>query len=340
MPAFDPASPTRLSRKFHFLLSGTSLAWFLAAQALADRASRGFAVRYDIFTAQPLLSAIFLLFLLFAGFLILRTIGHESSRLRDVLSLPRRPTAGEEWNVGAAVGWGIILFAILPMALTRSLHVRFWTEPRAFELLLLNILALIFSTLAIEVAFRGYPFHHLIKAIGPFMATVFMAALFALYRSFNAEATSTSTLVAFLTGILLCTAWLRTHGLWLPWGLHFGLSFSMGVLFGLPVNGSEGYASVIQTRALGYTSLTGGDYGPAAAVFTILLMAIAIAVVFRLTREYAWNYTHSPIVPGGYPMDVAPPAEHVKMEAAVKPPPLVQILPSTPQSRSVVDPPE
>lgn len=339
MPAFD-ASSTRVSRKFHLLLSGTSLAWFLAAQALADRASRGFAVRYDIFTAQPLLSAVFLLFLLFVGFLILRTIGHESSRVRDVLSLPRRPTSGEEWRVGAAVGWGIILLAVLPMALTRSLHVHLWTEPRAFELLLLNLLALVVSTLAIEVVFRGYPFHQLIKAIGPFMATVLMASAFAVYRSFDAEATSTSILIAFLTGTLLCTAWLRTHGLWLPWGLHFGLSFSTGVLFGLPVNGSGGYGSVIQTRALGYTSLTGGDYGPAAAVFTILLMVFAVAVVFRLTREYAWNYTHAPIVPGGYPMDVAPPAEHVKMETAAKPPPLVQILPTTPQSRSVVDPPE
>jgi hypothetical protein len=44
------------------------------------------------------------------------------------------------------------------------------------------------------------------------------------------------------------------------------------------------------------------------------------------------------IVPGGYEVVVPPPAAHVAMEKAAAPPPLVQILPSTPQSFSASDP--
>ena len=43
---------------------------------------------------------------------------------------------------------------------------------------------------------------------------------------------------------------------------------------------------------------------------------------------------------GGYAMDAPPPAEHTAMEKQARPAPLVQILPTTPQSRSVSDEPK
>ena len=43
-----------------------------------------------------------------------------------------------------------------------------------------------------------------------------------------------------LAGVLLSIAWLRTHGLWLPWGIHFAWNASIGLLFGLPVRGDIG----------------------------------------------------------------------------------------------------
>jgi len=82
----------------------------------------------------------------------------------------------------------------------------------------------------------------------------------------------------------------------------------------------------------------GRDYGPEGAVFTVIVLLIAVAVLIRITRDYAWDYTHRPIVAGGYAVEVPPPAAHVAMEQEVKPASaasLVQILPVTPQSRSV-----
>ncbi len=38
----------------------------------------------------------------------------------------------------------------------------------------------------------------------------------------------------------------------------------MGILFGLPISGITDFASIVQTRAFGRLSLTGGDYGPRA----------------------------------------------------------------------------
>jgi hypothetical protein len=142
-----------------------------------------------------------------------------------------------------------------------------------------------------------------------------------------------------LTTLLFCLCWQRTHGLWLLWGLHFAWAASTGVLFGLPLGGDVSFSSVIDTRAIGPLWLTGGSYGPAAAALSILVVLAAIPVLVRLTADYAWNYTHPPIIPGGYDVTIAPPAAHVAMEQSalaaepVNPASLVQILPATPRDR-------
>jgi hypothetical protein len=193
------------------------------------------------------------------------------------------------------------------------------------------------AALAEEVAFRGYPFRRIIDAIGPVAATLVVSSLFGLAHLFNPDSTWISVLITTLAGILFCIAWLRTHGLWLAWGLHFAWNASMGVLFGLPVSGIGDFSSVIQTHALGRRWITGGAYGPEAAFFTLFALCVAIIVLVLLTREYSWNYTHPPVIPGGYPLDVAPPAAHAAMEAEAlsRPPALVQILSTTPGTMSV-----
>jgi len=333
----------RSERTLQLALFVTSATWFLASDALAGRASRGISERFSLDAERPLLAALFLLFLLAVGFSVLQAIAHRSSKLRDVLGLPKRATARREWVLGFAVGWGCVVLAILPMALAGKLDVQLWAQPRAIWLLLLNLGTLAVAALAEEVAFRGYPFRRLIEAIGPVAATVGMSFLFGIGHALNPGATWTSVLVTMLAGLLLSVAWLRTHGLWLPWGLHFAWNASIGVLFGLPISGMDDFASVIQTRAVGPLWLTGGNYGPEGAGFTAIVLLIGVVILVRITRDYAWNYTHKPIVSGGYAVEVAPPAAHVAMEQEAKPAPansLIQILPVTPQARSVDEEPK
>jgi hypothetical protein len=225
------------------------------------------------------------------------------------------------------------------MMLGGTLHPIFWMAPRSFWLAFLSLAMLAVSALVEEVAFRGYPFRRLIEIVGPTWATILMSSFFGLLHAFNPDATWISVLITILAGVLLSIAWLRTHGLWLGWGLHFAWNASMGVLFGLPVSGIVDFSSLVQTRAIGRTWLTGGDYGPEAAFFTLLVLVVGIIVVVLVTRDYSWNYTRKPIIAAGYPMDVPPPEAHTAMEQQAKPASLVQILPTTPQERSANDPP-
>jgi membrane protease YdiL (CAAX protease family) len=338
-PNLSEARP-RLRRSLHLALFVTSIAWVVAATQLAARAARGFSIRFQLGDEFLLIEAAFLLFLLGAGFAMLQSIMARNTPLRETLGLPERRTARSEWATGAAIGWGTIVLAVLPMALIGTLSVRFWTEPRSFWLVVVNLAAIAGLALASEMAFRGYPYQRLIEAIGPSWATVVMALLFAAIGGFNQNGSRSATVITVLLGALLCSAWLRTHGLWLGWGLRFAWMASLGILFGFPVNGLDNVSSLVQTRAIGPEWLTGGDFGPEGTIWMVLLLIGAIAVLIRTTREWAWEYTHKPIVPGGYPMDGAPPAAHTAMEKAgqgTKAPILVQILPSTSQTRSVND---
>jgi len=333
-PIPSEAQP-RMRRSLHLALFITSIVWAIAATALAARAARGFSIRFQLSDEFALIDALFLVFLLVLGFGGLQSLIARNTPLRETLGLPNRATAATEWATGAAIGWGTVLLAVVPMALSGSLHIRFWTEPRSFGLVLLNLATVLGASLAAELAFRGYPYRRLIQAIGPSWATVVMALLFAVLGGSSAGGGWRATGITLLFGLLLCVGWLRTHGIWLSWGLHFAWIASLGILFGFPVNGMDNLSTVVQTRAIGPSWLTGGDLGPEGALFTLLFLLAAMAVVIRVSREWAWHYTHKPIIPGGYPMDVAPPAAHTAMEQAAKPPTLVQIMPSTPQARSV-----
>jgi len=313
------------------------MTWVAAAKMLAFRAANGLSVRFGFDDEVVLLQAIFLVFLLAIGFAVLQGLVTRHTPFRETIGLPSRLSAGREWATGAALGWAIIALSLLPLALSRHLIVSFWGAPRAFALLLVNLLSVAGLSLASELAFRGYAYRRLIEAIGPSWATIGMAVLYAAVSTLRATAGPSYFVVMLLLGFLLCAGWLRTHGLWLGWGLHFAWTASLGVLFGLPVDGVNGLSSVIETRTTGPSWLAGAGFGVEGAALTALFVLGAIAVLVRVTSDWAWEYTRPPLIPAGYPMEVAPPAAHTAMEeqAAAKSPALVQILPTTPQTRSV-----
>ena len=170
------------------------------------------------------------------------------------------------------------------------------------------------AALASEVAFRGFLFQRLIDATGPATATILLSLIYALIGSLGPNGTGLSFVVTFVAGVLFSMAYLRTHALWLGWGMHFAWAAATAVVFGLPIAGEASYSSIVQTDTSGPVALTGGVYGPDGALFTLIVLVVAMAVVYRATRNYAWSYTHPELVPGGYPMDVPPPPAHAAME--------------------------
>lgn len=338
LPPAPQTVPTRSAppRSLNFGLFVLAGLWIIASNRIADAASLGIISSLPINPISPLLAPAFLLFLLVLGFNAISRLHTRSGTMLSICGLPKRPTQGEEFQRGTALGWAITLVAVLPMVLLGTLHPQFWLSPRNWILTLISLAAIALGTLAAEVAFRGYLYARLTAAIGTVGATLVVSFIYAITSLLHPNSTGLSMTVAFFTSILLCIAWQRTHGLWVGWGLHFGWAATTAVLLGLPTAGDASLPTLLTTSTSGPDWLTGGAYGPDAALVTLIVRLFAIIALYRLTRDYAWNYTHPPIIPAGYPMDVPPPAAHTAMEKAAAPAPLVQILASTPANPSTM----
>ncbi|HEX4156695.1 MAG TPA: type II CAAX endopeptidase family protein [Acidobacteriaceae bacterium] len=320
----------RVPRSLEVALFAAGVLWLIAARTVAVSAAEGIADRLSWDVVQPLLAEAFFLFLLLVGYTVLSWIGMRQGSVRAANALPRRATATREWAVGAAIGWAALLMAVLPMILAGALAPEFSWTARAWGTVLLSLAAIGIGTLASEVAFRGFVFRRLIEAIGPTAATLLLAGIYALLESLQPNATGMSFLITVVAGVLFSLAYLRTHALWLGWGMHFAWAAAMAILFGLPVSGVAVYSSVVQTDVNGPVWLTGGAYGPEGALLTALVFVLAMIALYRATREYAWSYTQPVIIAAGYPMEAQPPAAHAAMEeaAAAKTATLVQIAPA------------
>jgi uncharacterized protein len=331
----------QISRGMQFVLFLTAMAWAAAANLIAERAAAGIAARFHFGSLESLLESMFLLFLAVIGFRTLDWIATRGQFGDDALPLPRRQGFLREWAVGAAIGWGLCLAAELPVLLTGNLHARFTWNSNSFTGMVVALVGILVGVLSVEVIFHGYPFRRLIAAVGPSWATILISLLFGvLIVQANPPRNGLLALIdCTLFGLLLAMAWLRTHALWLGWGLHFGYRAVMAIALGLPIAGHGEFGSPVDMYASGPRWLTGGAFGVDAALPTGLVLLGGMIVLYRATRDYAWLYTHAPIVPAGYEVTVAPPAAHVAMEKAAAPPSLVQILPTTPQTRSVVEVP-
>ncbi len=268
----SPRPESKLPRFAHFALFAIGLLWLLASRVGAESAAQGITHALHVELIRPLLAQVFLLILLSAGFTALNWVGTRNGSVRQTNALPVRATSLTEWQKGAALGWTLLLVTIVPMALVGDLHPQFWFAPRAWALALLSLLTILLGTLAVEISFRGFLFKRLISAIGPSGATLLLSGIYALVSTSLVNTTPFSFVVNLMLGLLFSLAYLRTHALWVGWGLRFGWVASMAVLFGLPVAGVAELANVVATNSSGGVGLTGGPYGPEGSFTAVVVL--------------------------------------------------------------------
>ena len=302
-------------------------AWFLFSDLIADRAAQGLSMS----DAQEPLHRIFLLFLLILGYTLMGRLGQRRVTAATAMGLARRPGRRHEFGLGAALGWGAVVICVLPTALIGGLTVTAFTSAHQFYVTILDLIALFAGTLAIEVAFRGYGFQRLVEAMGPAVATLFIALIYAVWRTHANDTSTASALVSFFLGWALALAAVRTRAVWVSWGLHFAWVGAMTMLFGLPVASSMNYSPILATNARGPVWVTGGFQGPEGSAFAVLVSFALLFAVVKVTSELRHQYGYPEIVPGGIPVDLDAAArrqhEAAMEHSATQEPQLVQILP-------------
>jgi uncharacterized protein len=257
----------------------------------------GIVIRVAFFVAIVLIGLLFLgpLLLNTLGLVVAGTIGLCLSGLvANLLTMrifDRRPLAdiglrggrASAWNLalGLIFGGGAAALMLVAPLLAGTAHLMARQNSAFTWLSLVFYLATLFIAAAgEEMIFRGYAFQLLVQKIGPFATVLPVGVIFGLAHSGNPSASRLGVMNTILWGILLGYAFLRSHDLWLPIGLHFGWNAVLP-LFGVNLSG----LTIEITRYFYRWDLaplwSGGDYGPEGGLLTTIF---GVTLFFALAR--------------------------------------------------------
>jgi hypothetical protein len=245
----------------------------------AARTQRGFDLIY-----RPLA----LLLLLVGLSILLKGADQVENSPLAAMGLGRQGTWLRQATTGMLLGSAMVTFAVSAMAVFGDLSTTITLNRHAAVLFVAELVILTCGAMAEEVAFRGYPFQRLIEWLGAIPATVISCLLFGSVHLANPHASVFGFINTATIGALLALAYLRSRALWMPWGVHFGWNFTLGLVFGLPVSGLTQFAVVVHTTAHGPFWLTGGSYGiEASRVGTVAIILGCFALVWLVPASPA-----------------------------------------------------
>ncbi|MFD7707098.1 CPBP family intramembrane glutamic endopeptidase [Streptomyces sp. NPDC059786] len=138
-----------------------------------------------------------------------------------------------------------------------------------------------------ELLFRGVVFRLLEEMTGTRWALAISTVAFGALHLLNPGATVWGALaVGIEGGLMLGAAYAATRSLWLPIGLHFAWNFAESGLFGTTVSGNEDAPTgLVQGVVDGPAVLTGGDFGPEASLFAILVCLVPAVLFLRAAKR-------------------------------------------------------
>ena len=139
---------------------------------------------------------------------------------------------------------------------------------------------LLFGSAGEEMLFRGYGFQVLLRGLGDWTTVVPVGVIFAALHSGNPYSTWLGLANTAGFGILFGYAFLRSHDIWLPIGLHFGWNFTLP-LFGVNVSGLNVRLTGFAMQWSAGPIWSGGDYGPEAGVLTSAVLFLVFIYLWR-----------------------------------------------------------
>jgi membrane protease YdiL (CAAX protease family) len=183
------------------------------------------------------------------------------------------------------VAWGVAggilsasLVLVVPIAVRAAVLESAPLNDTSWRVFLFVPVMLFLGAAGEELLFRGYGFQVLLRAAGPFTTILPVGVVFAALHASNPHVTTLGLVNTAGFGMLFGYAFVRSHDIWLPIGLHFGWNITLP-LFGVSVSG-------ITMRLTGYRLQwnvgplwSGGDYGPEASILTsVVLFALFLFV--------------------------------------------------------------
>jgi hypothetical protein len=134
-----------------------------------------------------------------------------------------------------------------------------------------------------ELLFRGVLFRILEERAGTVLTVIASSLLFGGLHLINPSATVWGAVaIAIQGGLLSAGCFVLTRKLWLPIGFHLGWNFAESGIFGTTVSGSQDtVGGLLAGTAHGPAVISGGEFGPEASIFAVLVGGVAGLMLLR-----------------------------------------------------------
>jgi membrane protease YdiL (CAAX protease family) len=139
---------------------------------------------------------------------------------------------------------------------------------------------LLFGAAGEELLFRGFGFQVLLRALGNWKTILPVGIVFAALHAGNPNATWLGLANTAGFGVLFGFAFLRSHDIWLPIGMHFGWNFTLP-LFGVNVSGLTIRLTGFTMRWSAGTLWSGGEYGPEGSILTSAVLILLFVYLWK-----------------------------------------------------------
>lgn len=187
----------------------------------------------------------------------------------------RGPAPGRELVAGVVLGTLLFLGAVGIAAVGGGFEV---IGAGSWVAVAKSFTEMAFVALIEEILFRAVIFRLSERSLGTWPALLISAVLFGLAHLPNGGITALAVGNTVLAGVLFAAAYLRSRRLWLPIGVHFGWNFVSDGVLSMPTSGNPTHG-LLQVGVTGPDWLTGGAYGLEGSAVTLVLMALASAVL-------------------------------------------------------------
>lgn len=162
--------------------------------------------------------------------------------------------------------------------------VSFELDPqRSLQVLSYGFYLFLIGSLFEEILHRGFIFQRLIDGIGVWGAQLLIASLFTFGHWGNPGMEGSTQIISsidlFLVSIILGLAYIKTHSLALPIGIHLGWNWVQGNVLGFGVTGHE-QAGWFKPVFQGMEQwVSGGEFGPEASIFSVVVSIITLVIL-------------------------------------------------------------
>ncbi len=215
-----------------------------------------------------------------------------NARLTDV---------GFHWNrdalhttlIGLAGGIGAALFVLFgPVLVGLAGVVHTESDPNAnWRAILFLPVLLLCGAMGEELLFHGFGFQVLLKRFGKYSTILPTGVIFGFLHASNPNASKLGIANTMAFGVLFGVAFLRSHDLWLPIGLHFGWNFTLP-MFGVKLSGITIKPTGLEILWTAGPLWSGGAYGPEASVLTSVVLIVLALYLWKVPvrQQYAPLY--------------------------------------------------